>query len=85
MIKTEILKEFMENMIEDYFEQYKRTKEYEYFRNRLLNIDEMLDSNLTSDEKYMIDEILFEIEAEKENYAMKLYYQGYKERIVLIF
>lgn len=84
MTKLDIWNDFLEQLIENHFNEHKKTKEYEYHHNRLLHIDEMLGTNLTRDEKEMVDEVLFEIGTEKEHYAVGLYHQGLKDCVVIL-
>ena len=50
--------------------------EYRYWKQRLEQIDEFLTTNLTADQKILVEEILFEIGMTEERQQQILYKQG---------
>lgn len=60
------------------------TKEYQYLEIRQEEIDEMLTTNLTKDEKVMVDEVLFELGVAAEHETELLYRQGLKDCVWLL-
>ncbi|KAA3388034.1 hypothetical protein [Akkermansia muciniphila] len=79
MYKDEKWNEFLNNLLSCALKNLQATKEYEYRRKRQEHIDEMLTTNLTRDQKDMIDEVLFEFGLVQERETELLYRQGLKD------
>lgn len=84
MSKDEEWNEFLGNLLSCALKNLQSTKEYEYRRKRQEHIDEMLTTNLTSDQKNMIDEVLFEFGLAQEHETELIYRQGLKDCIWLL-
>ena len=84
MYKIEVWNEFIGNLIQANFKEHQKTKEYQYIKNREDHIDEMLTTNLTEDEKVMVDEVLFELGTAKEHEANGMYAQGMKDCVMVL-
>ena len=84
MSKDEEWNEFLGNLLSCALKELQATKEYEYRRKQQEHIDEMLTTNLTRDQKDMIDEVLFELGVAQEREAELVYRQGLKDCIWLI-
>lgn len=66
MVKSYVWQDFIDSLIEQHFEEYKKTKESILWSNRMEHIDEMLTTNLTQDEKIMVEEVFFETGEQQE-------------------
>ena len=84
MTNKEEWNEFLDHLITNAIEEHKKSKEYEYRRERQNQIDEFLTTNLTSDQKGFVDEILFELGAVAERESEVVYRQGLKECVWLL-
>ena len=84
MSKNEEWNEFLSNLLSCSVKNLQATKEYEYRRGRQEHIDEMLTTNLTKDEKDMVDEVLFEFGLAAEHENELLYQQGLKDCVWLL-
>lgn len=84
MNKDEEWNEFLGNLLSCALKNVQSTKEYEYRRKQQEHIDEMLTTNLTSDQKDMIDEVLFEFGLAQEHETELLYRQGLKDCVWLL-
>ena len=76
--------EFLNNLISNAIRAHKETKEGEYLSQRQAQIDEMLTTNLTEDEKFFVDEILFELGLAAERETEIVYHQGLKDCVWLL-
>ena len=61
MTKNDEWNEFLNNLCLNALSKNEKSKEYEYLKERQAQIDEMLTTNLTADEKVFIEEILSEL------------------------
>ncbi|WP_317856052.1 hypothetical protein [Chakrabartyella piscis] len=84
MAKSDVWQDFIDSLIGQHFENYKKTKESILWSNRMEHIDEMLTTNLTQDEKIMVEEVLFETGEQQEHYADILYEQGMKDCVMIL-
>lgn len=84
MSKDEEWNEFLGNLLSCALKNLQATKEYEYRRKRQEHIDEMLTTNLTRDQKDMIDEVLFELGLAQDHETKLIYRQGLKDCIWLL-
>ena len=76
--------ELLKNLFSNAIRNHKETLEGEYANQRQMQIDEMLTTNLTKDEKNLIDEILFELGLAAERETEAIYRQGLKDCIWLL-
>ena len=76
--------EFQRNLMSCTLNSLNATDEYEYRKKRQEELDEMLTTNLTSIEKDMVDEVLFELGVAAEREAELLYRQGLKDCVWLL-
>lgn len=84
MTRNEEWSGFLENLLSRALQQLETTKEYEYRRKRQEHIDEMLTTNLTIDQKCLVDEILFELGSAAEHETALIYRQGLKDCVWLL-
>lgn len=84
MTKTEVWQEFLDSLLEYNIKEHHKTKEYEYFHKRFLHIDEMLTTNLTKDEKVMVEEVLFELGLVQEYETRQMYEKGMKDCVLIL-
>ncbi len=84
MKKTKEWNEFIYQLVEANIKDFQDTKEYEYFHNRELHLDEMLNTNLTKDEKEMVEEVMFELGVAQDHRENKLYEQGMKDCVMIL-
>ncbi len=84
MNRNEEWNEFLGNLLSCALEGLKGTKEYEYRSVRQEYLDEMLSTNLTKDEKDMVDEVLLELGTAAEHETELLYRQGFKDCVWLL-
>lgn len=64
---------FVESVVNANVSDYKTSKEYELRHNRMIYIDEMLTTNLTKDEKVLVEEVLLELGTATDGDAVRLY------------
>ena len=84
MSKSEEWNEFLNHLLSCSLKNLQATKEYKYLKARREHIDEMLTTNLTKDEKDMVDEVLFEFGLAAEHETELLYHQGLKDCVWLL-
>lgn len=84
MNRNEEWNDFLDNLFSCGLKNIQATKEYEHREKRREHIDEMLTTNLTSGEKDMVDEVLFELGTAAEYEASLLYRQGLRDCIWLL-
>lgn len=84
MTKNKEWNEFLHNLLSCSVKKLQDTKEYEYRKARREQLEEMLDTNLTMDQKDMVDEVLFEFGLAAEQEAGLLYRQGLKDCVWLL-
>ena len=84
MSKNEEWNEFLSNLLSCSLKNLQTTKEYEYQKQRREHIDEMQTTNLTKDEKDMVEEVLFEFGLAAEHETELLYQQGLKDCVWLL-
>ncbi|MCL2884781.1 MAG: hypothetical protein FWF49_04785 [Oscillospiraceae bacterium] len=75
---------FLNSMISLKLEKYQKSKEYEYWNNRLKEIDDCLCNELMEDQKCFVDEILFEIGVASDHEKEMLYEQGMKDCVFIL-
>lgn len=63
---------------------YRRSEEYTYYRHRAKDIDELLSNSLCEDEKELVDEILFELDAAADRETEVVYRQGLRDGITML-
>lgn len=54
---------FTQTMVARAVGNYRTSEEYNYYRHRVKDMDELLTNSLCEDEKELVDEILFELDA----------------------
>ena len=74
--------EFLENLLSDIIEKHRTSNEYH--RQRLSQIDELMTTNLTTDQKFLVDDILFEFGLEAEREMEIVYRQGLKDCVWML-
>lgn len=84
MTRNEEWNEFLGNLLSCALRNLQATKEYEYRRKQQEHIDEMLTTNLTRDQKDMIDEVLFELGLAQAHETELIYRQGLKDCVWLL-
>ncbi|MPM71700.1 hypothetical protein SDC9_118670 [bioreactor metagenome] len=75
---------FLNNLIEDAIQEHQASKEYEYQKQRQEQIDEFLTTNLKSDQKQFVEEILFELGLAAERETEVVYQQGMKDCVLIL-
>lgn len=83
-MKNTVWNDFIDHLIEQNFQDYKKTKESVLWSNHMEHIDEMLNTNLTKDEKTLVEEVLFETGEQQEHYAGILYQKGMKDCVCIL-
>ena len=76
--------EFLGNLLSCAMKRQEDTKEFEYLKQHREHIDEMLDTNLTDDQKMMVDEVLYESGLAAERESEIVYQQGLKDCVWLL-
>ncbi|WP_409966912.1 hypothetical protein RFF05_09730 [Bengtsoniella intestinalis] len=71
--------EFINARMETEREQYGKTEEYRHRRVIEIQQEEMLETNLTKDEKHMVDEVMFARCLSLERDGERLYQQGMRD------
>lgn len=76
--------EFLSTLVSNAIQAHRKTTEYEYVKNRQEHIDEILTTNLTHDQREMVDEILFEYGLSAERETEVVYQQGIADCVCLL-
>ena len=84
MMKNQEWNEFLENLLSNAIAEYKNSEEYKHIKQRQEHIDEMLTTNLTTDEKEFVEELLFELGLTAERETEVVYHQGFKDYVWLL-
>lgn len=84
MNNNEEWNEFLNNLISNEIDEHRNSKEDEYLKARQEHIDEILTTNLTADQKVMVEEILFETGLASERETEIVYRQGFKDCVWLL-
>lgn len=84
MGKNEVWTEMIQDLVEANFNEYKQSREYQLRHRHQEQVDEMLTTNLTKDEKIMVDEVMFELGAATERDGTRLYQQGMKDCVMIL-
>lgn len=84
MTNHEKWNEFLSNLRATAQAAFENTQEYEYQKQHRQQIDELLDTNLTRDEKFFLDEILQELDAVNQREVAAMYRQGFKDCVWLL-
>lgn len=74
----------MDNLLENAVAMHRKSKECEYLKQRQAQIDKMLETNLTEDEKDFVEEILFELGLAAERETEIVYHQGLQDGVWLL-
>ena len=84
MNRNEEWNELLSNLLSCALKNLQATREYEYRRQRQEQLDEMLTTNLTKEEKVMVEEVLFELGVAADHESESLYQQGLKDCVWLL-
>lgn len=76
--------EFLNNLASCAEKDFQATREYALQKQRKEQLDEMLTTNLVSEQKDMVDEVLFELGLAAERESELLYRQGLKDCVWLL-
>ena len=82
--KLTIWNELLESLAACAVKRYQTSVEYRHWKKRLEQIDEFLTSNLTADQKTLVEEILFELGTAEERQQQILYKQGMMDGIWIL-
>lgn len=82
--RNEEWNEFYQNLLSCVLKDLPVTKEYAYRRKRQEHVDETLATNLTSDQKEMMDEVLLELGLAQEHETEFIYQQELKDCVWLL-
>ena len=63
---------------------YRNSSEYEYYRHRQKDMDEILTNSLVEDEKELVDEVLLELEARADREIEVVYRQGLRDCLMIL-
>jgi len=77
---TELLYDLLSNAVK----KHRESKEAEYIAQRRIQIDEMLTTNFSVDEKRFLDEILFELGLASDRETEAVYQQGLRDCTCLL-
>ena len=75
--------DFMNYMLSDALDEHRQSIEYEWKR-RTEQIDEFLTTNLTADQKNMVEDVLFEFGLTTEREAEAVYRRGLRDCVFLL-
>ena len=79
-----IWNELLESLSACAVRRYQTSAEYRYWKQRLEQIDEFLTTNLTADQKILVEEVLFEIGMAEERQQEILYKQGIMDGVWML-
>ena len=77
-------KEFLNALVSNTIQAHRKTTEYEYVEKQQEHIDEILTTNLTPDQKAMVEDILFEYGLTAERETEVVYQQGIADCVCLL-
>lgn len=76
--------ELLESLSACAVKKYQMSVEYRHWKRRLEQIDEFLTTNLTADQKTLVEEILFEMGTAEERQQQILYKQGIMDGVWML-
>lgn len=80
----ELLNQFMKDMANTAQNEYRSTKEYQYYKYRRGEIDQILSGLLMEDQKELVDAFLEEIEDAVRQEEQVVYLQGVRDGIDIL-
>ena len=84
MSKNEEWNEFLNNLLSNALEAYKKTTEYEYIKKQQAEIDMIFRDNLTVDQKELAEECILKIGLVADRESEIVYRQGMKDCVWLL-
>ncbi len=75
---------FTQNLVARAIGGYRNSEEYTYYHHRAKDIDELLSNSLCEDEKELVDEILFELNAAADRETEVVYRQGLRDGVLIL-
>lgn len=84
MDKTKVWNEILETLIRANFDAFQQTKEHEYLHQRKLYLNELMENELSTSQKTMIEEIIYEFGSMEEANADRMYAQGMKDCVIIL-
>lgn len=84
MANQDVWNRLVENLRSDALESYRKTTEYEYIEKQREEIDLLFRDNLTSDEKELVEECIFELGVMADHESRVVYNQGIKDCVWLL-
>lgn len=84
MSNNEELKEFLNHLLSNAVSEHKNSKEYNYIKEKQNQIDELLSTYLTYDQKVVVEEMIFELGLSAERETEVVYRQGIKDCIWIL-
>ena len=84
MTNQEDYDKLLHNLHDNAVARYQKTQEYRHQRRRREEIDQLLAADLTSDQKALVDEVLFELNLNAERESEVVYRQGLRDCIWLL-
>lgn len=76
--------EFVNNLLSNAMQEYRKTKEYEYLQKQNDEIELLFRDNLTANQREMVEECLLDIYIAAENETEIFYKQGIKDCVWLL-
>lgn len=80
----QVWQEFAETLVGKALDKQKETEAHRYRKQREKEIDEMLEVNLTRDEKVLVDEVMFELGVASDKEGVMLYQRGLQDGMCLL-
>jgi len=84
MTNMEEWDKFLENLHSNALSAHRNSKEYDYQTQRRTQIDELLATSLSGEQKHFVEEILFEMGLEQERESGIVYRQGLRDSVWLL-
>jgi len=84
MTRHEAWDEFLTSLYSSAISAHRDSKECEYQKQRQARIDEDLSTNLTAEDKFFVEEILFELGVAGERETEVVYRQGLQDSVWLL-
>ncbi len=75
---------FTQTLVARAIGSYRNSEEYTYYQHRAKDIDELLTNSLCEDEKELVNEILFELDAAADRKTEIVYRQGLRDGVTIL-
>lgn len=75
---------FVQSLIANAVGVYRNSPEYTYYKHRQEDLEQLLSNSLLEDQKELVDQVLFELEARADRETEVVYRQGLRDSITIL-